>query len=194
MLDWQQKLFECLELGISDASLFPNLNDTLLWYSSFGSGSDDSDDELASLLLSKYSQEDVRARFEEFLDRQLISNDSLDSFFRMSGSETAAKKRYRQLMRVFHPDRGAKDEVWLNYRAEKVNRAYTAYKGRAQNDNRVSFEAPINKAASAEVVTPDKPQGANSSFKLKYRSTALRSVLGNPKDVQRRLLLSLIHI
>jgi len=191
-LSWQQKLVECLELGISDDSLLENISDILSWYSSFNIDDSDSDYlDLSSRLLDRYNDSDVRGRFEEFLDRQLISNDSLESFFRMSSSEAAAKKRYRQLMRVFHPDRGAKDEVWLNYRAEKVNRAYTAYKERSQNDSRVSFEAPVNKAASAEVVTPDKSKGTSTNFTLKYRGNALRKVLGNPKDVQRRLLIGL---
>ena len=192
VLNWQQKLFKCLQLGISDDSLFANLNETLSWYSSFASSEqNDAKDALSVALLNKYSQSDVRARFEEFLDRLLISNGNLDRFFNTSDSEASAKKRYRQLIRVFHPDRGAKDQDWLNYRAEKINRAYNAYKERDHNTDQTVFEPVANKPAQAKVVKPNKAKSAPTGFKLKYRSSNMRNVLGNPKDVQRRLLIGL---
>lgn len=193
MLDWQQKLVKCLELGISDDTLFLDLNDILSWYSSFGAGgSNNIDSELSSTLLNKYSQADACARFEEFLDRLLISEQGLDRFFMSSGSEANSKKRYRQLIRVFHPDRGAKEQVWLNYRAEKINRAYQRYKDGDKNINSTlsQSESVVTPHRSTEATINRKPKAKSKpqNFKLKYRRNELRNLLGDPKDVQRRLL------
>ncbi|MFT4636266.1 MAG: hypothetical protein ACI9OI_002066 [Chitinophagales bacterium] len=180
---WIAEFAKCLELGTTKASLANSYDEIVVWMRS-----STDPDSVYSELESRYSKEWLALRYEEFLDRLFVSESALAPMFPASLPSEQAKKRYRQLIRVFHPDRGAHEEMWLNYRAERVNKAFNEYErqpARPIADIMSAVEAPLT--YKGRVVSKPK-QGA----KIKYRPNLLRQKLGNARQVQRKIILSLV--
>ena len=204
MNGWQNQLARCLKLGVSEVELRIHLDEMVSWYSRLSRGSD----EFAASLISEYGEQGFKQRFEEFLDRLVVADNKGQRLFPQELSDAQAKKRYRQLIRVFHPDRGAKDEVWLNYRAEIINANYEKY------CNRESLVPPDlrSNGAPGPAHTTDfgrTPRSGNGSshgnrtargkvtarasrnLKIKFRPAVWRRRLGDPKTLQRKIVYSL---
>ena len=185
MVDWQAKLAECLELGYADLELIRHLDDLLAWQASIGNGDQNS---FTAELLRKYQETGLREQFEEFLDQLIIANqDGYKQIFPTALNEKQAKTRYRQLIRVFHPDRGIKDEAWLNYRAEKINTAYQRYLDGEDDKAPGAQQASANQSSSTRPTAAVMPQ-------FRYRPSIWRAKLGDAKTVQSRIVYGLAAI
>ena len=121
MSAWLSKFLNALDLESVDVELVDNVDDILAW---IGDGSSNKSYELVD---EKYGSLGLSQRLEIFLNELVVGDSSVGEMFPQMLSEEHAKKRYRKLIRIFHPDRGANPQEWLNYRAEKVNKAYQKY-------------------------------------------------------------------
>jgi hypothetical protein len=145
---WANLLERSIELKFAEPALERYIDDLLVWFSSIeGTEADD----LGEKLLARYGADELRLRFEDCIDRLLISNSS-KGMFDTCETKDRAKWRYRKLIRVFHPDKGANSEAWLNFRAEKINGAY-----------RIFDSSLLNK------------QGAPAGFREKKSKSRMRS-------------------
>lgn len=183
MIDWVNKLINCLELETVDLDLLNSVDDLLSWIALRN------DNSSYQALEQKYGEQVLNERFEEFLDRLIVGDLAAGEMFPLSLSEEHAKRRYRQLIRIFHPDRGAKSEVWLNYRAEKINKAHKYYLS-----NVVEFD--VVASIDDVIVQPSVGQKTNQSPKgvFRYRGNIWRQRLGSPKEFQRKALSVLIIV
>lgn len=179
---WKTDFLNCLELGTSNVALANHFDQIVVWVRSEGDG-----DELYTNLEVRYSKDWIQLRYEEFLDRLFLSETPLASIFPPSLSTEEAKTRYRQLIRIFHPDRGAHEEVWLNYRAEIINKAFKEYEGKREVAS-VAI-SPMN----VNIPTPNKNIAEpRLSTKIKYKPNLLREKLGNARQVQQKIITGLI--
>lgn len=196
MKKWQNLLVRCLQLGITDQELRMHLDELLAWY---GNRSQKESEELTAALLAQYDEQDLKQRFEELLDRLFIVDGKSKSLFPAQLGAEQAKKRYRQLIRVFHPDRGSKDEVWLNYRAELINRAYDNYRSPSNSTATASASGKrpsANKAQNYSSARPFKETGKKAAKgkplsmpSIKFRPSVWRKRLGDPKKLQRNIII-----
>ncbi len=183
---WRIILPRCLQLGHSDPTLVASIDEIITWYASI----DKTNDPLAMALFEQYGDQQFRLRFEEFLDQLVVSNASGALMFPPSLSADQAKKRYRYLIRVFHPDRGFKSQAWLNSRAEKINNAFKAFR----TDELVRpVAAPKHQFVDVSDVIETPPKRARN-FKIKYRSETWRKRFGNPQSLQRKIIVGLISL
>jgi len=180
MTDWKESLVQVLELEAEGLDLAGHVDLVLSWPLS------NSDTLIYRNLEKKYGKTILDERIEELLDRIIVGDNSLIDMFPVSMDPESAKKRYRKLMLIFHPDRGVKSEAWLNYRAEKINSEYKKYVDydRALIENeKVSIKSKSklkkNKKASAQVA-------------FKYKPNLWRERLGSPQEFQRKILFILI--
>ena len=204
MKNWHSQLARCLKLGISDDALLTHLDEVMIWYGCLAAENDD----FTSSLLDQYGEQNLRQRFEEFLDRLLIANSKGSQLFPAGLTAATAKKRYRQLIRAFHPDRGANSEEWLNYRAEKVNLAYEVHRnrdlkvdiapayGNAPGYSQATTYGPAKGFGKAPRSSRPKSKnkintGSPRDLKIRFRPAVWRRRLGNPKTLQRNIVYSL---
>jgi len=178
--NWVAEFVQCLELGTTNAALASSLDQIAVWMRGT--------DPLYIKLEQKYSSEWLALRYEEFLDRMFVSENAVVTMFPTTMPADEAKKRYRQLIRVFHPDRGAHEELWLNYRAERVNKAYKEYEHPSEIP--ASDTAANIKPAPAAAVELNSKARVNT--KIKYKSNQLREKLGSARQVQRRIITGLV--
>ena len=186
MTSWQEKIINSLKLETVDIELLNNIDEILAW-----TGKGDGDEYLS--LQKDIGSEGLYLRIEEFLDRLIVGDCALGEMFPPVLSEGEAKKRYRQLIRIFHPDRGVKPEVWLNYRAEKINKAYDDF----VNGDQVFIKKEQTdsvKAAGSQKSKEKKTKASRSQVKFTYRPNVWRERLGNPKEFQRKILIVLFVI
>jgi len=156
---WFARFRGCLEQGSADEVLICYLDDFLSWYAKLGSA----------------------------IDQLVIANpNNYDKLFPQELAKDQAKARYRQLIRIFHPDRGVKHEAWLTFRAERVNNAYKLYsdKRRAfQAEPFITNSAPRNKPTATGVATPYRKPKV-------YKARKLHQLLGDPVKLQKRIIWS----
>lgn len=186
MNSWFSTFSECIELETIEASLLDDLGGILSWFISTGL-----EDSYKRSLIDLYGEQEFIRRFEELVDRLIIADYAVGDMFPLCLNEGDAKKRYRQLIRIFHPDRGIKPERWLTYRAEKINKAYRSYQD-AESDSRGGVYSD-----ETSIVTQQAPPANNNKKKTRpktkftYQPNAWRSRLGSAKQFQRRVVLSL---
>jgi len=162
---------------VLDVELLGCLDEVLTWVSR-------RDAESYFDLVESIGEESVVRRVEELLDAMMAGSSLSCKFFPESLLPAHAKKRYRQLIRVFHPDRGIKPQEWLNARAEKINKAYRIY---VDSITELSVEGP---APVVEPVTVVARKAKTVGFK--YRSSVWRQRFGSPKVLQRRVVCGLL--
>ena len=186
MTGWFIKLIAVLESETVDSELLAYVDDILSW--EVFRNEEDSYIEL----LGDLGQLSIDVRYEEFLDRLIVGDDALGQMFSDSLSDVQAKKRYRKLIRVFHPDRGYKPEEWLNYRAEKINLAYQLFLERDMKAD-VSIDYSTKPNFKSDV---DDLGGNDKKFrpKFKYRPSVWRERLGTPQEFQKKILSVLLAI
>ena len=178
---WQQEFINCLELGTTNVRLGDYFENIIALMR-------DSADPKSPLnrLVETHSSVWVQLRYEEFLDRLFVSELAASSAFPVDLPVENAKMRFRQLIRVFHPDRGAHEEAWLNYRAERINQTYKDYQvKKAKRPSSIEVNLSEKKIA-----TPPPPTNKVNST-IKYKPNALRERFGNADVVQRRIVLGL---
>lgn len=175
---WNEKLATAIELETIDISLLDDIDAILAWTSS---------GQTYTELVDIYGEAELLKRFEELLDRLVVGDHSVGEMFPSILSPDNAKKRYRQLIRVFHPDRGSKPEIWLNYRAEKINKAYKRY-----------LELGREPVMASVDIKPGKPNKVKPSSvrrgTIVYRPNVWRERLGSPKEFQQKVLIALVLV
>ena len=185
MNDWKVSFLKCLELGTVDPSLANAYEEIVDWMRKTKSHDDGYLE-----LIDKYGESGLNLRFEEFLDRLLIADNASAEMFPISLQVEDAKKRYRQLIRIFHPDRGAHDEDWLNYRAERINSSYKEYENRPQLQT-AEVVMPTAKKQADNNGTIYKNQSNKINTKIKYKPNAMRAKLGNAATLQKKIIFAL---
>lgn len=191
---WHEAFRRGLAESSSEPQLYTHIDDLLDWYVSSKSG--ESYDTFWAELVQVYEEPELRVRYERAIERLIFhGNEVLDGLFAKSGSPEKAKRRYRKLMQVFHPDIGQNQQAWLTSRSEKLNRAYQGYKSGLQ----------VN-TASRESVSYAKPQQASAPRKrsvnaswfdnlaLRYDARVWRRRLGDPENLRKRLTVVLLGI
>eukprot|EP00172_Hildenbrandia_rubra_P000190 Plantae.Rhodophyta-Hildenbrandia_rubra.ctg1086.p2 GENE.Plantae.Rhodophyta-Hildenbrandia_rubra.ctg1086~~Plantae.Rhodophyta-Hildenbrandia_rubra.ctg1086.p2 ORF type:complete len:184 (-),score=13.38 Plantae.Rhodophyta-Hildenbrandia_rubra.ctg1086:1791-2342(-) len=144
--------------------------------------------------LVMFGEAGLRLRFEEFVDQLVIANpNNYKKLFPAELAQEQAKVRYRLLIRLFHPDRGEKNQAWLNFRAERVNSAYQAYIDTEVEENAgpsstIRMARPETRASQLRK-TNSKPRWA-----IRYRKEQLRKWLGDPEELQKRIVWSLAGV
>lgn len=173
----------CLEQGNADPVLVNYLDEILSWR------------------LSDEQWTDISKRaFEMFLDQLLIANpNNYSQLFPETLVEDHAKVRYRQLIVLFHPDRGEMDHAWLTYRAERLNTAYSSYRklrvvDQAEKPATKSDrgDGPLRDATSTKrvrVMQKSTARENSSSF-----SRGLRRLLGSPEQFEKNVFIGLIAL
>ena len=186
MSDWNVRFVEALKAESVDDELLVYLDDILSWVSLGKSNAE------YVLLCEEIGEECLTQRVEEFLDRLLMGGRQLSDVFLLSINTEHAKKRYRQLIRVFHPDRGVKPEAWLNNRAEKINKAYNSFLNREEGEVEPSFssEAPSESGAVDDLNVQSRKIALKTKFR--YKPNVWRDRLGSPKEFQKKILLTLL--
>lgn len=183
MNSWFSTFSQCMELETIEALLLDDLEVILSWFIST-----DSEDSYKRKLHELYGEQEFIRRFEELIDRLIIGDYAVGDMFPLSLSESDAKKRYRQLIRIFHPDRGAKSEKWLTYRAEKINKAYQLYQATDNDSNCIAYPGESSIATDLPSANKSKKQSKTTFI---YQPNAWRSRLGSAKQFQQRVVLSL---
>ena len=120
---WHTHLARCLKLGVSDEGLLIDLDEILAWFDDLGRDGD----EFSCLLLEHYGDKPLRARFEEVFEQLVITHSKKGQLFPPELGAADAKKRHHQLTDLFHPNRGKKDDEWLNHRKQLLDIAYESY-------------------------------------------------------------------
>jgi len=118
--EWESMLESSLQDGDVDFRLEKYLDEILSW-------SLRRRDHSYLLLQEKFGGVALLKLIEVFLDKLILSDSSNYEIFPLNLSVSQTKKRYRQLIRIFHPDRGTNSQEWLNSCAEKINKAYQNY-------------------------------------------------------------------
>jgi len=190
MSDWLTKLVAALELETVNDDLLSYVDDILNW------GAVRSQSEPYIKLYEELGEQIINERFEELLDRLLVGDCALGQMFPLSLNEEQAKKRYRKLIRIFHPDRGFKSQVWLNYRAERVNKAYQQFLDNEEVQADISLddfpEEPLSKKSDNGVKTKVGKFAIKPKFR--YRSSIWRERLGSPQEFQKKIVSLLLVV
>jgi len=181
---WFNKFLNALEVEFVDIKLIDHLDDILTWI-----GEGDSNKSYV-VLEEKYGSLVLFKRLEDFLDGLVLVDSAINLMFPLSLSVEDAKKRYRKLIRIFHPDRekGANSQVWLNYRAEKINKAYREYLDAKKHKPSTPDLKKFSKTSASHSVKKAKPKKGVFKPKFKYRSSVWRERLGNPKEFQHKVV------
>lgn len=182
--NWQNEFLRSLELGTTSAGLADYFEEIV----ELMKGVDGSDPKFKELIAS-HSIEWVLLRYEELLDRLFVSELAVAQAFPSQFTEEKAKLRFRQLMRVFHPDRGAHEQAWLNYRAERLNKAYKDYQSKAIKPMAGEANISDNQTTSSQIKEPHKTRTKST---IKYKPNALRETFGNAEQVQKRIIFGII--
>ena len=185
MVNWLLTLLKALELETVDIELLDCIDDVLNWEMLRGQN------DLYLKLLEELGEDSLNIRFEELLDRLIVGDYALGEMFPNSLSEEHAKKRYRKLIRIFHPDKGFKSQVWLNYRAEKINKAYQVYVKR-DLDVYISGANSVSEKKTNENKLQSEPTRKKPNVKFRYRSDVWRDRLGDAKQFQKKVLTVLL--
>lgn len=178
---WMSAIERCLEQGSADPVLISYIDEILSWR-----------------LNGAHWDKSAKGSFEEFLDQLLIANpNNYQELFPSDLSAEQAKARYRQLIGLFHPDRGAKAPTWLTYRAERLNSAYSEYqkKRHSQNDHQGSTSpksrsSAISGAAHKSMV--EQAPKAKRRIILPLTTRDIRKWLGSPEKFEKKVFLGLI--
>ena len=174
-------LQRCLEQGSADPVLITYLDEILAWR------------------LNGASWDKPRkAAFEVFLDQLLIANpNNYNDLFMHGLSKAQAKTRYRQLIGLFHPDRGAQDPAWLTYRAERINTAYSrfieALDAKSENTNPPKSEPTSTVRLSTSAVVKPKLKTKRRVI-LPFSTRDLRKWLGSPEKFEKHVFIGLIGL
>jgi hypothetical protein len=188
---WGNSLHRSLKLGYADSTLLQHIDDLLQW---FPISLSDQADKLGLSLVAEFGEAAYKVNFENLLDRLLLdSSNSRCGPFETTLKPSEAKWRYRKLMGIFHPDKGANEPDWLNFRAEKVNTYYSDYKKNSKSDSHRHTESldpssEKNKKRSrrysrrrsfSESVHLAKPRPLRRDWRERF---------GDPKDLERRII------
>jgi hypothetical protein len=190
---WESALRDSLHLGYADSTLLQSLDNVLQWYTVATS---DSADKFACSLIDEYGLVTFQTKFENVLDRLIIDADS-DNYgpFEPGLDPTKAKWRYRKLISVFHPDKGANDIAWLNFRAEKINRCYADFKQnmleRVTVNSGMSLNISLTKRRKSRKSRSVVGRNA-SSLKPKSLKSDWRDKIGDPEILEKRIIKGVI--
>ena len=184
---WQTNLSRCLRLGICDSSLIRHLDEILLWRGKLESSKDD----FSSVLIDEYGERVLKKKFEEFLDRLIVTGNSQTVLFSPRLTKEDAKNRYRKLIRVFHPDRGVNEQEWLNHRAEVINLAYQDYCDSVAEMSTGSHSEPVEASFNYRPKAGNGKVDEGAKFKIKFRPDVWRKWLGDSQNFQRNIIYGL---
>jgi len=188
MIDWISALLKALELETVDAELLNHIDDILDWKVV----REQNDGYIK--LLQEHGEHSVNVRFEELLDRLIVGDFALGEMFPVGLTDDQAKRRYRKLIRIFHPDKGYKSELWLNYRAEKINKAHQLFAEKRAEIAKQDTE-PTSESFEPNYQKPKpKPQPIKKKLntRFKYKPSVWRERLGDPKQFQKKILTILL--
>ena len=179
---WQTLFLQAMESDQIDRKLQPYIDELLAWLGSF---SDIENNAFTQTLFSQYSTKKVHLRLYTVLDNLLFIEG--DGFYGVGDDAAQVKKRYRRLMRIYHPDRSIMNASWMNKRAEQINTAYAHRKKnnfRSTPHNLAAFTAsPIQTKQGRSPLTAQE----KAFSKLTVPKTQLTGAM-----LQRRVLLGLI--
>lgn len=175
---WQTLFLQAMNSDQIDRKLQPYIDELLAWLGSF---SDKTNNAFTQALFSEHSAKQVRLRLYTVLDNLLFIEG--DGFHGVGDDAAQVKKRYRRLMRIYHPDRSMMNASWMNKRAEQIN---TAYAHRKKNNFR---STPNNLAAfTASPIRPNKEKAPlTTNKKAAVSQTQLTGAM-----LQRRVLFGLV--
>lgn len=183
---WYGQLEVCLRVGTADSSLLMHLDDILSWYSSV-LNTDTEMDDWSTEIYNRYGDTDLRIRFEDFLDRLVISNVvAYQELFPRELQPLDAKWKFRKLMSVFHPDKGRNNLEWLNFRAEKINSSYANYLEKSAESLEMSGTATGQN--QVDISSNSARRRRRSRVGADNRVLSWRDRIGSPAVVQRRAL------
>lgn len=191
---WQEAFLRGLEEASSEPQLYPHLDELLDWFSS--SKRLEEPDSVMNSLAEVYGEQELRTRYERSIERLIFhGNEVVNGLFSDSSSSKEAKKRYRKLMQVFHPDIGFNKQTWLTSRSEKINRAYQEYKDSLGADVITNISAPDRDLSNAKPSIV-KPPAINMfrDLALRYNADLWRKRLGEPETLLRKLAIVLIGV
>ncbi len=192
---WGAQLERSLELRFAEPELSNFVDEILVWFSSVDS---DNPDDLGQKLIKFYGNTEFRALFEDCIDRLMISNSSA-GIFESCNTSQQAKWRYRKLMSVFHPDKGENTQTWLNFRAEKINRAYQEFEAK-QSKNDVYKTTFRERKSKNRRSSSSYGRYSENSISQRRRATTQRQFLdwrkafGDAQTLERKVIRSLISI
>jgi len=181
---WESKLVDALEFGTVDRKQLEYFDEIMSWITR-------GDDDSFLLLQKKIGERELAQRIEEFLDQLVVGDCPLGIMFPLKLNQENAKKRYRQLIRVFHPDRGVKSQEWLNNRAERINKAFEKYND--GEDAGVDFLVEEkDEILDSKPVNKFQTKGVFLKTRFTYQPSVWRERLGNPQQFQRKIISFLI--
>ncbi len=196
-LAWLPTLSHCVERGSADPTLMRYIDEILCWW--FAPGTEKQLDARRALVSGDGAQ--CNERFEEFVDQLLIANpDNYQKLFSPALSRARAKTRYRQLIRLFHPDRGAKNQAWLTYRAERVNASYSRFAERKEQALKSSRITQKPNATAPAIQVASQSSGKKKAGRNKRRlifpisRPGMRRLLGSAEKFQRQLVVWMIGL
>ncbi|MFT5606643.1 MAG: hypothetical protein ACI9PZ_000439 [Parvicella sp.] len=189
---WGNSLHRSLKLGYADSTLLQHIDDLLLW---FPISLSEQADKLGLSLVAEFGEAAYKVSFENLLDRLLLdSSNRRYGPFETTLKPSEAKWRYRKLMGIFHPDKGANEPEWLNFRAEKINTYYSDYKKNCtKSDSHLHTESldPSCKNNKERSRKPSRRRSFSKSVHL-AKSRLLRrnwrDRFGEQKDIERRII------
>lgn len=180
---WMSALQRCLEQGSADPVLIVHLDEVLSWR-----------------LNGTSWENSKKASFEVFLDQLLIANpNNYTELFAQGLTKAQAKKRYRKLIGLFHPDRGAQDPAWLTYRAERINTAYSQFREthhtKDKHASTQSLESGVASVGtlSTKTIAKEKPK-AKRRVILPFSARDVRKWLGSPEKFEKQVFIALIAL
>ena len=195
---WQNIFVSNIRVEVADKDLLEHIDEVLDWFSQHEKNASGG---LSDIINEAYEEREFRARFERFIDRLVFANDYLPGnlFPDQIGNESN-RQRYRKLIRVFHPDKGANHSDWLNFRAEKVNSWY-AQSGKVRSKRKDHDRSSSGTKPSAENRVAGQNhrsnsrryvrRGGNRLTENKSLTSYFRNFLGAPEVFEKRLYLML---
>lgn len=175
------QLLRCIELDEMDNSLSPYIDEVL---EISGELNTDNISEELKKICQSIGIDQVKARVERYISKTYleIGENSGDKLF-IGLDEARAKERYRKIIRIFHPDRGINDQLWLNRRSEKVNNAYRRFKAnKLQFDNVASHSTISKKSHFVAKTSINKPRAAKAG--IIKRNGFFRKYAGQQQSLQ----------
>jgi len=152
--DWQERLLCYLRGSVPSFELLPDVDDLLVFLINFDpllnpfdalcrDACNNSNEQIKEESRGRPRETEVTKRILFCLDELLFydDHDLLRIFGRAAFADSSRKTlklRYQRLRRVFHPDLGLADEVWLTEKMVSVNRAYDLAQSNFENPDSVT--------------------------------------------------------
>lgn len=186
MADFVSQVYEYFELGVVDESLSACVDQLASLYAKIEK--ENMPDEFERLTKT-FTSDRLLDQLSDLIARLVItSGDCEKTLFPVGMSKDARHKRYRSLIRIFHPDKGVKEPAWLNHKAEILNRAFNNAKNRSPDIAVDIIDSVVSDQRSASKTHARKKSG------ITYNSVELRQLFGDASTFRNRFLVTVFCV